>query len=118
MVENKLLPGTRVFIVGGHYKHLCGVLRYEIDMRYLVLVDGMDRACYLLKTNVIDASLAGTHNKESKSVVHLGESLPDTNVESLSLLLDQLKVAKQLITTAQQMLDKCEGEVIRLKNNK
>jgi hypothetical protein len=51
MVEKKLLPGTRVFIVGGRYKHLCGVLRYETDMRYLVLVDGMDRACYLLKTH-------------------------------------------------------------------
>jgi hypothetical protein len=108
MVEKKLLPGTRVFIVGGHYKHLCGVLCYETNMRYLVLVDGMDRACYLSKTNVIDALLAVSHNKESKSVVHLGKSLPDMNVESLSLLLEQLKVAKQLITTAQQMLDKCE----------
>jgi hypothetical protein len=118
MVEKKLLPGTLVAIVGGKYRHLFGVLHYEMDMRCLVLVGGMDRAQYLSKNNVVDAMLAVTGNKVATSVKDFGEPLLDTNVESLSLLLEQLNVVKELIQTAQQILEKCEDEVIQIKSNK
>jgi hypothetical protein len=118
MVEKKLLLGTLVAIVGGKYRHLFGVLHYEMDMRCLVLVGGMDRARYLSKNNVVDAMLAVTGNKVATSVKDFGEPLLDTNVESLSLLLEQLNVVKELIQMAQQILEKCEDEVIQIKSNK
>jgi hypothetical protein len=97
MVENTLLPGTCVAIIGGKYRNKFGVLRYETEMRYYVLVDGIDMARYLSKINVIDATLAVTGVKVAASVEDLGEPLPDTNVESLGIVLQEIRVAKELI---------------------
>jgi hypothetical protein len=55
MVENKLLPSTRVAIIGGKYRNKHGILRYETEMRYYVLIDGMVMVHYLSKANVVDA---------------------------------------------------------------
>ncbi len=107
MVAKTVLPGTRVEIVGGKYKGKRGILRYETDMRYLVLIDGMIIARYLSKENVIDADLAskeetskklrdiGLHCKE-KAILKLETEIRETIELSKVILMKLYKCAEDL----------------------
>jgi hypothetical protein len=63
MMEKKLLPGSRVSIIGGKYNGQQGILRYETEMCYLVLIHGMMLPRYLLKENVVESTVTAADVK-------------------------------------------------------
>jgi hypothetical protein len=118
MVEKNLLPGCRVEIIGGKYRNRQGILRYEMGMRYLVLIDGMGTARYLSKSNVVMANVAKDGIEEKMSLKKsVGVNLDNKDSE-INKVLDEMKVAKELLSTALKLLNKCEEDLVRIKRGK
>jgi hypothetical protein len=118
MVERKLLPGCRVAIIGGKYKSRNGTLRYETDMRYLVLIDGISTPRYLSKANVVEEDVAAKDLEVDDSVPKSVIVKSANNDASMKALLKEIKAAKELLERAMEMLSTCESEIIRIKNGK
>jgi hypothetical protein len=100
-----------VEIVGGKYKGKCGLLRYETEMRYLVLIDGMIIARYLSKDNVIDADVASKEEAMNK----LRDNGSDSKNEAILKLEIEIKQAMQLLSVTLNKLEKCVEELNKLK---
>jgi ribosomal protein L24 len=114
MVSKKIVPGTRVEIVGGKYKGKRGILRYETEMRYLVLIDGMDIGRYLSKENVIDADLSSKEEKSNK----LQDIGSDSNEKAILKLETEIRETMELSKVILMKLDKCAEDLKELKLSK
>jgi hypothetical protein len=87
-------------------------------MRFLVLIDGISMPCYLSKANVVEEDVAAKDLEVDDSVPKSVIVKLAINDASMNALLKEIKVAKELLERAMEMLSTCELEISRLKNGK